>query len=103
MSPSIGCLITSPSKIANVMNKFFVDKIRKIEWDFEVPDIDPIEIFRKFVKKLVSRFEIPLNQTRRMSQIYQQAKIINALGMDNIRSKLIKLIQNYVNADDSLD
>ena len=31
-----------------------------------------------------------------MSQNYQKAKIINASGMDNISSKLIKLIQKIM-------
>ena len=44
-------VITSPKKIANHMNDFYIEKIAKIRREFNKPKVDPINILNKIIKK----------------------------------------------------
>ena len=42
-----GCIETSPRKMANIMNRFYVDKVEKIREGLPVTEINPLEHLRK--------------------------------------------------------
>ena len=87
-----GKTITSPKKIANIMNKHFSDKITKIRDEFEHSNVDPIEVLSKVVEKPVTELTIPRITYSECYDIVSKMKLSGSSGMDGINSRILRTV-----------
>ena len=87
-----GKLIESPKKLAETLNQFFNEKIRKIRKEIPETNQDPMELVRKLIPKKESRFKMKEINVQRTYEIIENMKSSNTCGFDNISSRTIKMI-----------
>ena len=84
--------ITSPKALANMFNKFFIDKIEIIRKSFTDSPVDPILLLSLLIPKKPARFHLPEITLDETINIILQMKASNGVGFDNISSNIIKKI-----------
>ena len=87
-----GKRVTSPKKISNIINKFYKQKIKKIESAFKDPKVDPIEILERVCNKPKSKFSFRKMKYEETLEIINSMKNTNSCGFDGISSKTIKKV-----------
>ena len=83
----VGQRVTSPIKIARIMNKYYRNKVNQIREEFKKSPVDPIEMLEKCIEKPKSTFSMPLITREQCFDIIMKMKKSNAAVMDNISSK----------------
>ena len=87
-----GQTITSPSKMAQTMNNFYINKIKKIREKFLEPTNDPCGGLRSMVegKNLNGSLSIQVPTRWQLSNLISSMKPTKSAGYDDINMKLIK-------------
>ena len=87
-----GKTITSPKKLADACNNFFVNKVGKIRTKFIETDTNPIKILEKLVPRAREKFILPFINQEEAFDIIKNLKCSNSAGYDAITSNFIKKI-----------
>ena len=86
-----GELHTKPSKLANIMNTFFVQKVRNLRNSLPESPGDPLELTRRIMSGLSSSFSLRSVHPDEIIKIIDSMKSTRSCGQDNIDTYLIKL------------
>ena len=87
-----GQIVTSPSKLADIMNNFFVDKVAKIRQDLPNPTDDPLRTVKHTMKDRTSEFSLSFVHPDTVRKIILQLKNSKSSGADNIDTYILKLM-----------
>ena len=88
-----GNQITSPEKIAQLANNFFIDKINKISSSFlNNKKISPIEILSLLLPRNENKFVLPLITVDETKNMLKKLKNSSSIGYDRINYRFIQKI-----------
>jgi hypothetical protein len=81
-------MVTSPARLANIMNNFFVNKINTIRQELPNPTGDPLETLQNIMKDRTSTFSL--------SCVHPDAVRKIILGLKNSKSCGVEIIDTYI-------
>ena len=87
-----GQLITSPARLADIMNEFFIDKILKIRQHLPAPSGNPLETLENMMRNRTSTFSLTCVHPEMVKKIILRLKNSKASGIDDIDTYIVKLI-----------
>ena len=93
---SQGNLETSPSKLANIQNKYYIDKVKKIRSDLQGQHQDPLQILRLRLAGNKASFSSQAITPEQVEEIISQLKNSKASGMDNLDTYVLKLTKKTI-------
>ena len=82
--------ISSNTKIANIMNNFFYEKVKKIIKGFKPVTYDPLIFLKNLIVKPKSKFTIPYISVDEVEEIIRKSKNSSARGFDQNIMKFLK-------------
>ena len=85
-------MVSSPAKLSNVFNDFFITKIETIRKTFTPPASDPVETLSKLIKRPETKFDLKQVSIQQSYNIISEMRGTNARGFDYVTSKTIKMI-----------
>ena len=88
--------VTSPKKLSEIANNFFINKINKIKSTFTKTQITPIQILSKLRPRVNEKLEIPPIKQSEMIKIIISLKNSNCTGHDDISNKIIKKLTQQI-------
>ena len=88
--------MTSPAGLASSMNRFFLDKIRKLRDNLPLPTNDPVRKLREAMRRKNCSFRIKPVQESQVLKVVKSLKNSSATGVDYIDTKTIKLIAELI-------
>ena len=91
-----GQIITSPAKLAEIMNNFFVDKITMIRQDLPPATDDPLKTLQNMMKNRTEVFSLSCVHPDAVKKIILGLKNSKASGVDNIDTYIVKLLVNDI-------
>ena len=86
-----GQLITSPAGLSNCMNKFFVNKIKRLRESIPATLRDPLANMREAMGTRMCTFHIQEISEADLKKVIYGLKNSAATGVDNIDTKIVKL------------
>ena len=90
-----GQIVTSPSKLANIMNQFFIGKIDKIRIELPTPTGDPLSTLKTVMKDRTSTFSFSCIHPETVQQIILSLKIlIPSFCLDLIKNSIVSFCPN---------
>ena len=93
---SDGKLITSPSGLGSTMNKFFVDKIRRLRRAIPLAMTDPLSKMKEAMETRQCTFQIrPVSETD-VLKIISNLKNSSATGVDHMDTRTVKLAADLI-------
>ena len=93
---SEGRWITSPAGIATAMNKFFMDKIKKLRDKVPLANSDPLGKIKEAMSRKKCSFKIKQVSTTDVLKIIKDLKNSSASGVDYIDTKTVKLVADVI-------
>ena len=87
-----GQIVTSPSRLATIMNTFFLNKITRIQEGLPRQTDDPLRTLRKMMNDKTSVFSLKAVSPDQVSKIIKGLKNSKSSGVDNIDTYIVKLI-----------
>ena len=93
---SAGSLVTSPQKIATIMNSFYIDKVLKIQENLPPSNTDPLHLLQKLRLGSESVFTLKPVHPDLIYKILGELKNSKATGMDNIDTRALKLVKEEI-------
>ena len=91
-----GRMVSSPSGLASAMNRFFLDKIKRLRTGIPPPTGDPVRKLREALKNRHCTFSMKQVGTEAVLKIIKNLKNSSATGVDYIDTKSIKLIADIL-------
>ena len=88
-----GKLENKPGNIANIMNNFFINKVKNILKNIPAPVIDPLETLRKLMANRTCQFKLNTVHPDEILDIINSLKNSKSCGLDNIDTYVIKLVK----------
>ena len=88
-----GNMLTRSEDIASALNKFFLDKVRKIKENLPLPTVDPLEKLKNLMVKRTSSFELQAVHPDLVGKVIDGLKNSSSFGLDYIDTKIIKLVK----------
>ena len=88
-----GVIVTSPWKLASIMNEFYIQKVIKIRENLPISNKDPMEKLRQLRKNKCSVFSLKTVHPDAVQKIIGGLKISKATGFDFIDSNVLKLVK----------
>ena len=88
-----GKLVTSPSKIADIQNEFYINKVRKIRQELPHSNTDPLEILRQRLSGNTASFSFSAVHPDEVEKIISSLKNSKASGIDDLDTYILKLIK----------
>ena len=67
-------IIVGSKKVANVFNRFYVSKIRKLREKMSQNKVDPMIHFKKFIKKPKTKLELQPISMDQLDKIYSKIR-----------------------------
>ena len=89
-------MVTSPAGLASAMNRFFLDKIRRLRTSIPAPVGDPVMKLREAMRGRVSSFRIKLVEEHQVLKVIKGLKNSSATGTDYIDTRTIKLVAEII-------
>ena len=94
LSPKViidqGNILTAPVKIANAINKGFIERNIKLHRSIPQTNTDPLENYAKITEGKNLRFRLKTIDARQLDNIVTKLKPSNSSAIDMISSKTIK-------------
>ena len=87
-----GQIVTSPAKLAEIMNNFFVSKVATIRQNLPSPNDDPLKTLKHIMKDRTSEFALACVHPDLVREIILGLKNSKSCGVDHIDTYIIKLI-----------
>ena len=87
-----GSIITSPAKIAMVMNTFYIEKINKIRASLPPATVNPLDALKRLIsgKNLKNTFSIKPVSRIQLRKLISKMKPSRSAGPDGLNMKMIK-------------
>ena len=89
-----GALHSKPSELANIMNNFFINKIRNLRMNLPNSNLNPVDLVRSLMYRRTCNFNIRPVHPDEISKIIGRMKSSKSCGVDTIDSYIIKLAKN---------
>ena len=86
--------ITSPKAIASEMNKFYIEKLKKIIADIPASDLDPLRKLKEMMEGNQDSFSFREVREEEVTKMINTAKNSGSSGTDWIDNRCIKLVAN---------
>jgi hypothetical protein len=93
---SDGKVETSPQRNAEIMNKYYVNKVRKIRAELPRPAVDPLGPLRQMMRGCPTTFQFEPVTPDCVDQIIRSMKNSKSCGLDNIDSYALKLLREQI-------
>ena len=87
-----GQIVTSPARLAEIMNNFFVNKIATIRQGLPNPTDDPLKTLKYIMKGRTAEFSLSCVHPDTVRKIILGLKNSKSCGVDNIDTYIIKLM-----------
>ena len=91
-----GKLENKPSKLADIMNNFFINKVKNILRNIPPALTDPTETLRKVMMNRSCEFGMRTVHPDEVLEIINNLKNSKSCGLDNIDTYIIKLIKHEI-------
>jgi hypothetical protein len=91
-----GQIVTSPARLASIMNSFFVNKIATIQNGLPNPTDDPLSNLKHIMKDRSSVFSLTCVHPDNIKKIIVELKNSKSCGVDNIDTYILKLMVDEV-------
>ena len=91
-----GKYINSPSGLAATMNKFFIDKVKKLRKSIPVVEADPLSKLRESMSSRVCTFELKLVTKEEVLNIITSLNNSSSTGVDFIDTQTVKLVKDEI-------
>ena len=91
-----GQIVTSPAKLAEIMNNFFVDKVARIQQNLPNSSDDPLRTVKNLMKDRTSVFSLSFVHPDAVKKIVMGLKNSKSSGVDNIDTYILKLLVDDV-------
>ena len=88
---SEGQVVTSPAGLSNCMNKFFLNKIKKLRSTIPGALSDPLSKIKEAMRNRTCSFSIQETSEEDIRKVVSKLKNSAATGVDNIDTKIVKL------------
>ena len=88
-----GVLVSKPSKLARLMNEFFVNKVQNLRSQLPPSTGDPSRLVKKLMKNRDCSFKLQAVHPDIILKIISNLKSSHSCGIDNIDSTVIKLVK----------
>ena len=86
-----GEMFSKPAKLSNIMNNFFVNKVRNLRSNLPESPGDPLELASSLLSRKSSSFTLRAVHPDEISKIISNMKSSKSCGNDNIDTYVIKL------------
>ena len=93
---SDGNLETSPRKIADIQNKYYIDKVQTIRRNLQGQNKDPLELLRQRLEGNQASFSSQAVTPEQVEKIIGQLKNSKASGLDNLDTYILKLTKKFI-------
>ena len=87
-----GQIVTSPSRLAEIMNNYFINKIDTIRQGLPQQSDDPLRTLKKIMKNRSSEFSLTCVHPEEVRRIILNLKNSKSSGVDRIDTYIIKLM-----------
>ena len=87
---------TSPSKMANIMNNFYISKVNNIRSALPPPVTDPLGYLKQMMYGCPTRFQLKPVHPDIVYKIIGEMKSSRSSGIDHIDSQILKLIRKDI-------
>ena len=91
-----GQIVTSPAKLADIMNNFFVNKISTIRQGLPTPTDNPLKTLQNMMKNRTAIFSLACVHPDTVKKIILGLKNSKASGVDNVNTYIFKLMVDEV-------
>ena len=89
-----GVMNFGSKKVANIMNRFYVSKIRKLKEKMPEPNADPLTHFKKFVKKPKNQLFFRQITSNELEKIYSKINKSNSTSHDRISMNTLNKLKS---------
>ena len=86
-------MVTSPSKIADIQNEFYINKVRKTRQELPHSNTDPLEILKHRLSGNTASFSFSAVHPDEVEKIISSLKNSKACGIDHLDTYILKLIK----------
>ena len=91
-----GNLCSKPKDLARIMNEFFISKVKKLESELPPSDGDSLNLIKNIMRNHHCKFSLGAVHPDQILKIISNLKSSQSCGVDNIDSKVIKLIKHQI-------
>ena len=91
-----GKIVSSPSRIANIMNNFFTDKVKSLRNKIPAERSDPLSKFKEAMHQRTCVFKLKKTTEAEVLEVISQLKNSSSSGIDYIDTRTIKLIAELI-------
>jgi hypothetical protein len=89
---------TSPKKNAEIMNNYFINKVRRICAELPPPAADPLATLRRMMRGCPTTFQFTPVGPDTVSEIISSLKSSKSCGLDNVDSYILMLLRELITA-----
>ena len=93
---SNGNLETSPLKMAEIQNKYYIDKVHTIRYNLQGHNKDPLEVLKSKLEGNQATFCTQAVSPDQVEKIISQLKNSKSSGLDNLDTYILKLAKNVI-------
>ena len=91
-----GNLESSPLKMAEIQNNYYIDKVPTIRSNLQVQDRDPLELLRRKLGDNQATFSTQAVTPGQVEKIISKLKNSKASGLDNLDTYILKLTKKFI-------
>ena len=92
-----GQIVSAPSKLANIQNQYYINKVKKIREELPQPRIDPLATLRKRMQgRSTSVFTFSPVDPDQVEKIISNLKNSKASGIHELDTYILKLVKKEV-------
>ena len=93
---SDGKLVTSPSGIAEVQNRYYIDKVRTIRHNLPDQGRDPLNVLKDILQENTAKYSTQPVEAAQVDMIIRELKNSKASGVDNLDTYILKLTREWI-------
>ena len=93
---SQGNIETSPSRLADIQNKYYIEKVRTIRRGLQGQDRDPLQVLRNTLQGNQASFTTKAVTPEQVDKIIRDLKNSKASGVDNLDTYILKLVRKKI-------
>ena len=86
-------MCSKPKDIARIMNEFFITKVKNLRKGLPECNVNPLSLVRKLMRDRSCCFKFKPVHPDEISKIISNLKATQSCGLDNVDSKVIKMVQ----------
>ena len=93
---SEGNIETSPAKIADIQNQYYINKVSTIRKNFKEQDRDPLKILKKNLEGNQASFSTRAVTPEEVDKVIRNLKNSKASGLDNLDTYILKITRKKI-------